>query len=291
MDKDLYRQRLEHVEDILIPLFRAKHKNWDAQSVIDLLAGVLSLAKKNSWQPESSHGLINNQPFFKYYDYRIGQCIWNLTVTLSPGPWTEQKYKALDFKEWPKPEIPDSLLPTQKVGKGNLSIVSGANSPLEEVKYLTKADRVANRKIWTALFRETMLLNKKPGTEIYEYHPYATYVFRFEKSLFRDRVWQTAVGGIDHLSLCEYILRPLYFRAMYDVRSIVPRRVLSRQVEEAWAENGRYKILPLVNICKTCHYIIKTKTKARKTRDDKDYCSNTCRNTHHNTKRLKAKKS
>lgn len=290
MDKNLYQKRLNHVEEVLAPLLRAKYKNWEPQYIVDILAGIFTLAETNSWQRESSKALISNQPFFKYYRHRIGQTIWSLTRDLSTGPWTELRYNKLDFKGWPKPEVPSSNLPQKKVQLG-IPIISGEISPLDYIT-ITRAERLKSRKIWNSLYRDVSLLNKKPGAEIYEYPPYCTHVFRFEKSLFRDHIWQASVHHISHSEFCEYILRPVYFSAMYEVRALVPYRVSKSQVGKAEQENSRIKILPLISICRNCLRPIKNNIKGRKGRSDRTFCKgNTCKNSYHRTRKTRSNNS
>lgn len=127
-----------------------------------------------------------------------------------------------------------------------------------------------------------MLLNKKPGIELYENPPYSTYVFRFERTLFRDHIWQSIKYGVSHPDLCEYVLRPLYFSAIFAVRSLVPYRISGRQFRKAEIENQSVEILPLIDLCQYCLLPLKRSLGNRKVRSDANFCpGNTCKNAYH----------
>jgi hypothetical protein len=291
MENNEYWQRLSYLEDILTPLLKVRHTKFDAQAIIDLLALLFSLAKQNpTWQQKSSMYVgPHRTPFFDYYKERVGMQIWEAAASLAGGEWTEARYNGLNFRAWPKPPMPDEL-PRQREYIGSSEIVQGPQSPLRQAKRVKSEERSNDRKIWMHLFRDILLLVNKPGVEIYEYPPFATSVFRFERELFREHWWKATKLGITHVFFCEYLVRPLYFAAMYDVRVLVPRRVSGRQRARTLISDERLEILPLVDLCEYCLSPIKRSVGGRKIRSDTQFCpGNTCKNAYHRVRKAPKK--
>jgi hypothetical protein len=294
----IYDETRERAEKFLIPFYKAKKSGWKAMDVANVLLSVLDAAETNKWYegyPASySFEKKNNGPGPFHDKERVSKSILQYILVLCPDLWkgeTECDFNSLSkiqLGNWgsPKNFFHQQLPPGNALEKkGILRSQKAAVSFEEQIRLLNYSRDLTkiNRVYWRRLARKVDYLRSESEMTVFEYQPYALPIFRFNKALFRDQLFYSFRGAIDHQKFCENVLAPIYFEAIFSLKTIYQSRVkkLSGSKEKAGALGSRQSTQKRVHdpfdSCIECELILPSAS----SRSDKKFCDDICRNEYH----------